>query len=456
MTVGALCEKGMKLARILVLSHYWAPENGVPQRRWTWLTEMLHEQGHSVSVIAPPPHYNRVNDWAERAKDARVRTRRRIRGVNKVEWGPSGERIFRTQYLTGGSGLTAKALNQGFVALSTLLKVAKQRDKAEDATPDLIIGTVPALPTAFITPLAAKLLGVPYVIDLRDAWPDLLKYSNDWNSGLGESSWRERIFGKGPKQVVIAIVSHLLKKSLRNAAGVIVTADDLGEQLQTKLARRDAGVPVNVCTVRNVFPVKSAFSREHATSVHHEESERPYLNVLYAGTLGRAQKLGNAIEAAEIAHRQGVDVHLKLIGAGVTKEALQNQARELDADIEILPRTSADALEQYYAWADTALVHLADWAPLQRAVPSKTYELMEAGIHISGAVEGEPARLIEQLHAGHTVPAEDPQALAQLWVRLAHNREQLEVPSNAAQWVVHERDVASPAALQKFLDALSN
>ena len=157
-----------------------------------------------------------------------------------------------------------------------------------------------------------------------------------------------------------------------------------------------------------------------------------------------------------IRDRQGVDVHLKLIGAGVTKEALQNQARELDADIEILPRTSADALEQYYAWADTALVHLADWAPLQRAVPSKTYELMEAGIHISGAVEGEPARLIEQLHAGHTVPAEDPQALAQLWVRLAHNREELEVPSNAAQWVVHERDVASPAALQKFLDALSN
>ena len=142
MTVGALCEKGMKLARILVLSHYWAPENGVPQRRWTWLTEMLHEQGHSVSVIAPPPHYNRVNDWAERAKDARVRTRHRIRGVNKVEWGPSGERIFRTQYLTGGSGLTAKALNQGFVALSTLLKVAKQRDKAEDATPDLILSLI--------------------------------------------------------------------------------------------------------------------------------------------------------------------------------------------------------------------------------------------------------------------------------------------------------------------------
>lgn len=52
--------------KILFISQYWAPENGVPQRRWSWLTDLLETEGHSVTVIAPPPHYNRspsLGEW---------------------------------------------------------------------------------------------------------------------------------------------------------------------------------------------------------------------------------------------------------------------------------------------------------------------------------------------------------------------------------------------------------
>jgi len=370
-----------------------------------------------------------------------------------VEDGFSGERIYRTAYLTGGSGLTSKALNQGFVALSTLWTLRHRKTKRKLAKPDIIVGTVPALPTAVVARIGAKILGVPYVIDLRDAWPDLLNYSDDWNSGTGQSSWRERLFNKGLRRAGFSVVSDALNKALDGAAGIIVTSEDLGKQLQREIPRRTRGKQPNVCTVRNVFPLKSE-TEKTSVSVDAAGTDRDHLNVLYAGTLGRAQKLGNALEAAALAKKSGVDVHLKLVGAGATKAALQKQAETLDVDVDILPRTDADALDEHYQWADTALVHLADWEPLRRAVPSKTYELMEAGIHICAAVDGETARLVSDLEAGHTVAPENPKELADLWIHLARNKNLLEVSDRAAKWVTEQRLQYAPEVIVNFFDQI--
>lgn len=38
---------------LLVLSQFWYPENGVPQRRWTWLSNIFSEIGGDISVVAP-------------------------------------------------------------------------------------------------------------------------------------------------------------------------------------------------------------------------------------------------------------------------------------------------------------------------------------------------------------------------------------------------------------------
>ena len=97
-------------------------------------------------------------------------------------------------------------------------------------------------------------------------------------------------------------------------------------------------------------------------------------------------------------------------------------------------------------------MHLTDWPALENAVPSKTYELMYARLHISGVVQGEAARLIEQFSAGHIVSPENPEALANLWVNLAENRDSLMVSDKARQWVIQEAKVSSPLRLQMIID----
>ena len=101
----------------------------------------------------------------------------KVRGFlpkKETECGPSGERIVRSGFFPGGTSLTIRAFNQAAVALGSLQVLLDTRGSLKSYRPDLIFGTVPALPTSAVTWLASKKFKTPYVIDLRDAWPDLL------------------------------------------------------------------------------------------------------------------------------------------------------------------------------------------------------------------------------------------------------------------------------------------
>lgn len=423
--------------RILILSQFWYPENGVPQRRWSWLSGLLKDKGHSVTVIAPPANYRRnVTFWESLKSFSYKRTK-------ELEKGPSGEIIYRSAFLSAGTSLTGRAVSQAVIAIGALgmlvSKVAVVRNV------DVIIGTVPALPTAVVCYLAAKVFSKPYIIDLRDAWPDLLDEHRRWNEALGKKSIRQRILERGPIQILSWVVKRALNYVLRHADGIVVTSKDL--ELSLRKRAESAGNDLRIITIRNVFPTRTISS-----SMLSLRAESNRLNVLYAGTLGRAQNLHNAIEAAAIANRRGTKVRLRIVGGGVAAEHLREFAAIKNVPVEFFPFRSASALRDCYDWADTALVHLSGWEPLSRAVPSKTFELMSVGIHITGVVEGEAERLISALKAGDTVPPEDPRTLASLWEELSRHRERLVVGKAAKEWVEKERNVNTPLKLESFLN----
>lgn len=427
--------------KILILSQYWYPENGVPQRRWSWLSKVLIDAGHEVTVIAPPPHYQRKMDlktwWGQRHFSSAVES----------ATGPSGERIVRSGFLPSGPSLTQRAMNQGTVALGAVWVILKRPGKLKGYRPDLVIGTVPALPTAVATRFAARKFQAPYIVDLRDAWPDLLLESEKWNRGTGKKSLREKVLSKGPFQVVSGLTKAALNNALKGAAGISVTSSHLAADLRKRTEiMRDGSTPT-IVTVRNVFPPESTDLRPRE-----DAGSAGQLRVLYAGTFGRAQNLENALAAAELAKEQGIDISLCLVGAGVAREALVESVRRRGIDASIESRKPAEELAPYYAWADTALVHLTDWEPLNRAVPSKTYELMAAQIHISAVVDGETAELVRERNAGIVVAPEDPKALADQWVNLAQNRQLLRTEGDGPHWVRTERETVAPQCLLALVE----
>ena len=426
--------------KILIVSQYWYPENGVPQRRWMWLTKILVDAGHEVSVIAPPPHYERKIPMSRWLATAALRSHR------TTETGPSQERIIRSGYFPAGSSLTQRVLNQAVVAASMLAVSLSPWSEAGKLRPDVVIGTVPALPTATVTQLIARLKRVPYAIDLRDAWPELLHENRNWNAATGRRSLREKLLRRGPLQAVTAVTGRAVTSALKHASAVLTTSEQLALQLRQQEKGSTGKRTRDVVTIRNVFPQRTQLDTQPPKAREHDG-----LNVLYAGTFGRAQRLENALVAAHLAQEMGVKVKLRFVGDGVSWTMLRDKAAQLGLDVDFHHRIPAGELENYYSWADTAMVHLTDWKPLDWTVPSKTFELMELGIHISGVLSGEAAELITQLEAGDVVPPERPEELARLWKSLAEDRTTLQVSEDGRQWVKEQRDKHAP---QTLLDVL--
>ncbi|WP_343883989.1 glycosyltransferase family 4 protein [Corynebacterium aurimucosum] len=429
--------------KILVLSQYWFPEQGVPQRRWQWLASTLIGQGAEIMVVAPPPHYRREKTWKNWGR--RILNGRTL----DVEVGPSGEKILRCPYIPATHSLTQRVLNQFVVACGMVIRVFPRASSPRGFAPDLVIGTVPALPTAAVTLFVSKLLRVPYIIDLRDAWPDLLHVSSEWNQALGKKSLRQKLLERGPKQALLRVVERVLWLVYSRADAMIFTSRHLQDSIMRILDLRAHSRP-EALLIRNVFPTPQLKSAKKADD--EGVAFAPELRILYAGTVGRAQNLGNLLEAIDIAVEGGVDVKVKILGKGDALSRLKDTWNDKSGSVEFEQPVSPEKMSEYYAWADCAVVHLADWEALQRAVPSKTYELMERGVFIIGVVNGETASLIQGLGAGQVVPPNQPVLLAEKIKELAGDRHLLELQGEAQAWVVKERKIVETEIIPRILE----
>ncbi|QYH19414.1 glycosyltransferase [Corynebacterium aquatimens] len=236
---------------------------------------------------------------------------------------------------------------------------------------------------------------------------------------------------------------------LKRAETVIVTTEGHKAKLDSDF--RLTKNPPDIHVVRNVFPTPcppAAASRPGSADPLLTR-DLTSLKVIYAGTVGRAQQLTTAIEAVRIARNElGVEVTLRIIGDGAAWSTCRERADSLGVPVEMQHRVSPAELAENYLLADTVLVQLAPWKSLSTTVPSKTYELMANGQHITLAASGEVADLILQLKAGVVVPPGDATALAAAWADLARNREQLAVCPAGANWVRQEQKIEAPRTIQ--------
>src|SRR5690625_4446560 len=192
--------------RIGILTHHYDPEESTPQRRWSTLVQHFVRDGHDVIVFAPPLHGPGAGD--------RLPAQAPPRGEREV--GQHGETIYRTRYLNHNADLASRALDQLVVA-SDAFRLAWR--KLREDRPDVLISTAPSLPSTVAGWFAAKLLRVPHIAEMRDAWPDLIRDSNF----LRNASLRRRLAARATRKLVTS--------AQREAAAVVTTTDSFSRVL---------------------------------------------------------------------------------------------------------------------------------------------------------------------------------------------------------------------------------
>ncbi|MCW4466138.1 glycosyltransferase family 4 protein [Glutamicibacter sp. MNS18] len=362
--------------RILLLTHSFSPDISPPQRRWRAFTEAFTDAGHDVSVVTP------------RSTGSLGTTLQHGNGWLRVRRYPSPGRA-RTSLAKAG-----KHVLEALLSMPLALRSGPM---------DVVIATVPALPTLGTGYLASRLLGSLFVVDLRDAWPNLLRESNVLRSSRLEPWLTEVILWLLRRADLVVTVSHGLEEVAR-AQGI-----------------------ERVLTLRNGVDVGNYQATEPSPPPRNEP-----LRVLYLGNLGHSQGLEIAIAATAALPRT---VQLRIVGAGAQAVTLRDYARDQGVEVDFREPVHGAEVLRLYDWADTCLVSLRpDWPSFEHTIPSKLYELLALDQHVTGLVRGEAAQIIQDAEAGQVVE-QTTQALIVHFQRLAGDRELLQRSGSGPRWV---------------------
>lgn len=391
--------------RIMLLTHSYWPESSPPQRRWSTLIREFRAAGWNVDVVTPVAHFpHGRRTLARDAAGTPLRTQK----------GRHGERILRIPYLRhSGNFHAARLVDQLFTAAMAIPAGIFWR-KA-----DVIIVTAPSLPNLVAGFVVATIRRIPLIVEMRDAWPDLA---------------RDARIVKGS---VKSLVERVVEAIQFRADLVVAVTQGFAETLRGR-------------GVKNVVTISNGLDIDSVPTFDAPALERDVLEALYLGNHGQSQRLDAVIRASALV---GPAMHLHMVGHGTHRPALIKLAAQLNAPVTFHDSLYGQAVLDRYESADTCIVSLRDdWKSFEATVPSKTYEVLAIGRHITAVVRGEAARIVKEADAGDVV-AWKPEAIAQLWCELAADRSRLDAGSSGREWVAENANYPTLAA--KYMQEIS-
>ena len=255
-------------------------------------------------------------------------------------------------------------------------------------SPDVILASSPQLPAAFVCLCVARLCSIPFALEVRDLWPQVLIDQG----------------GKSPSNLTVRMLSWIEHYLYSNSSFVFVLAKGAESYVRARGATQTAWLP-NGPDLQIFSPRPLVFDRSIFT-------------VLYAGAHGDANALDNVIASARLLEKQQVPILFRFVGDGPQKQSLMLLAHDLTTVVFEDPVPKAQ-IPDLMADADAILLSLRD-VPLFRygVSPNKLYDAYAIGRPVITTVIGSINSEVEQFSLGVTAPPDDPRALAEAIKRL--------------------------------------
>jgi glycosyltransferase involved in cell wall biosynthesis len=369
--------------RVLLLSQYFAPEVTAASFRLEPLARFLAAAGHDVDVVCEVPNHPDgivAPGWS----GVRPVQTRRVDGYRvRHLWVPASP----------AKGFAARAASYGsYAAGAVVAGVARRR-------PNVILASSPPMPVAAAGMAVARLRRVPWVMDVRDPWPEAAV-------GLGELT--------NPR--VIGALEKLELRLYADAAAIVTVTEPFRRDIGAK-----AGGTGKVSVIAN--GTTDEWLAVGLAEVPRAELEMPAdrFVVTYAGNVGLAQGLETAIEAAA---ELDDGFQLQIVGSGPRLAALREQAASLPPGrVAFRSLVEPPVAARLLRASDAALVSLGANRERARSVPVKLYDSCAVARPVVLVGEGEARRQAEEAGAALSVDSGDAAGLATAIRRLRDDAE---------------------------------
>ena len=254
---------------------------------------------------------------------------------------------------------------------------------------DKILVTSPPIFSGISALFLSKLKNVPYIIDIRDIWPEsAIQMGNLKNS------------------LLIKIFTWIEKKLYANAESITVATPGMVDDVQAKLSKMgifDIPVKFIPCGIK-------IYSQDELQEYGQRRSCIDLFDdkfiILYAGLHGLAQNLKSVIDAAALIKNE--EIVFIFIGDGPEKLKLIDYANKINVkNLHFFDPVERNDIRTIYCKVNTAIVPLRDLDVFKTVFPSKTFELLSFKIPTIVGVGGEISELLTKKSAALCVQPDD-------------------------------------------------
>ena len=359
--------------RILFLTDNFPPETNAPATRTYEHCLKWINMGYNVTVITCFPNFPKGKVFEGYTN--KLYQKENMDGITVI-------RVW--SYITENNGFVKRVIDYVSYALTSFLFGLFVKT-------DLIIATSPQ----FFTAISGRILSVfkqrPWVMEVRDLWPDSI-------AAVGSMNKNSKLFS------LLKKIEHHLYHS---ASKIVVVTDSFKKYIikEHQIKPKKVGVFKNGVLVSNfqisnsneVFNLKKSLGLENKTIIS------------YLGTHGLAHGLRFVLES--ISKISDPELHFLFIGDGAEKQNLLEYSKNLESrNFTFLDSVSKRNIPLYIELSDYSLVNLKKSDEFKNVIPSKIFENIAMYKPILLGVEGESKELIENYEVGFCFQPENKES----------------------------------------------
>lgn len=359
--------------KIWIVNHFaYAPDQSAGTRHYS-LARSLEKNGDKVLIIA--------SSFYHKAREERLRA-----GEEYLREGVDGVTFQWIKTPAYANGSFSRLWNMVVFACRVTLGRWFRREER----PDVILGSSPSLLAALGAYLLAKRLKVPFVLEIRDIWPESL-------ADLGLISKRNPAF------IFFKKVEHYLYK---RSDAILSVLPGLESYVKHELGKE-----------KRVFWVPNGVDLKERPVLAQKNCRASPFFIYYMGAHGFYNGLNTVLDAVHTLKEKGFsskDLKIVFMGDGPEKASLKTYAGDIGVDSLVEFR---DSVQKKMLWsaiqdADAFLLNLRPMPSLERGLsPNKLWDYMAAGRPVIFATSG-GGELAKITGAGISVAPGDSDDLA--------------------------------------------
>lgn len=336
------------------------------------IARQLKAQGHEFTVVTSTVSYLTGSKRTSSADDSKVRS--------------EGPRVLRVW--------TPATLHKSFawrVVAFLVFSVASFMASVRTRGVDVVLGTSPPIFQAGAAWAVAWLKRVPFVLEVRDLWPEFAVAMGVLRNPLAIklARWLERFLYARAEAIIVNSPAYR------------------GYLLARGVAEERVFVVPNGVDVAMFNPEADGVGFRRRMTIADDE-----FVVMYTGALGMANDIPTILRAAE-ALRDQDGIRFVLVGDGKERRGLEELAGTMRlGNVVFTGAVPKEEIPEALAAANACIATLMNIPMFTTTYPNKVFDYMAAGRPTILAIDGVIRQVVEASRGGVFVPPGDSKALA--------------------------------------------